>query len=88
MNKGNAFTIEVHGEPAGIVIKEGSRFIFFASSRDFESLERQVFRGVDQAERAARQLKPANSRPRTVMGLLAEPGADHADAAPKEVRRR
>ena len=60
---GHAYVIEVAGEPAGIVARDGRGFRFHAASHAFRSLEGRAFRRPSDAERAARELarKPAHS---------------------------
>lgn len=53
MTQSQAFAIEVHGRSAGIVVGHDGDFTFFASDHSFRDLDRQVFRRVGQAERAA-----------------------------------
>jgi hypothetical protein len=60
-----ACIIEVGEITAGIVVPEPEGFRFFASERAFHSLEGAIFRSVDQAFLAARDLlgrKKAGSR--------------------------
>lgn len=56
MSQQQAFTIEVYGRSAGIVVAERGRFTFFASDRAFREIDRRVFRRIQHAERAARDL--------------------------------
>lgn len=48
-----AYTIEVHGRSAGIVVAEETGFTFFAADARLHRLDRHRFRNVRQAERAA-----------------------------------
>lgn len=59
MSQPNAYTIEVHGRAAGIVVAEPRGFTFFASDWAFKDLDRRSFRHVGQAERAAREVAAA-----------------------------
>ena len=56
MSAPHAFTIEIHGRSAGIVVAERGGFMFFAAERAFQALDRRVFREVGHAERAARRV--------------------------------
>lgn len=56
MNNTNAFAIEVHGTPAGLVVGGHGGYTFFASDWAFKELDRRVFRHVRHAERAAAQI--------------------------------
>jgi hypothetical protein len=65
MSAHQAFAIEVQGHTAGIVVSGRGGFMFFATGRPFQALERRVFRQVAQAERAAhRALAEHDTRPR------------------------
>ncbi|HYD32063.1 MAG TPA: hypothetical protein VEB64_14575 [Azospirillaceae bacterium] len=55
----SAFIIEVHGNAAGIVVRDGSGFRFFASHHQFQALEGRVFGTPHKAERAALTLAQA-----------------------------
>ncbi|PWC33983.1 hypothetical protein [Azospirillum sp. TSO35-2] len=55
MSQTNAYTIEVQGRSAGIVVAERGGFTFFTADWAFRDLDRRVFRNVGQAQRAARQ---------------------------------
>lgn len=52
----HAYVIEVNSRTAGIVVRDGGRFHFFASARDFNGLEGRSFNSPRDAERAARGL--------------------------------
>ena len=56
MSQSHAYTIEVQGRSAGIVVAERGGFTFFVSDWTFKDLDRRTFRNVGQAERAARQI--------------------------------
>jgi hypothetical protein len=47
------FIIEISSQAAGIVVRNEDGFRFFAASHRFNSMEGQVFRNVNEAERAA-----------------------------------
>ena len=63
MASSQAFTIEVRGRSAGIVIAERGGFMFFAADGDFHTLDRRLFKRVRQAEEAVRQLMGGRSTP-------------------------
>jgi len=48
-----AYVIEVRSRTAGIVVRDGHRFNFFAATPDFGGLEGQAFRTPKEAEAAA-----------------------------------
>ena len=56
MTPSHAYAIEVQGRSAGIVVAERGGYTFFVSDWTFKDLDRQTFRNVGQAERAAHQL--------------------------------
>ncbi len=64
MRSTQAFAIEVHGQSAGIVVAEQGGFVFFAADGAFQALDRRVFKGVGQAERAAVELAGDRSKRR------------------------
>ncbi|WP_322514401.1 hypothetical protein SR870_15330 [Rhodopseudomonas palustris] len=49
----DAYVIEVSSRTAGIVVRDGRNFCFFAAHRDFDSLERQSFGSLVAAHKAA-----------------------------------
>ena len=49
-----AYVIEVRSKAAGIVVRDGQKFQFFAATRQFARLEGHVFRSPRDAEKAAR----------------------------------
>jgi hypothetical protein len=49
----DSYIIEVHSQPAGIVVREPGGYRFFAASQRFNQLEGQLFRNAREAERAA-----------------------------------
>jgi len=52
----DTYIIEVGSQPAGIVVRHGEGYMFFAASHRFNALEGQLFRNAREAERAARRL--------------------------------
>lgn len=58
-----AYVIEAGDEPAGIVIREGTRFRFSSSSRLFWGLEGAYYATPADAERAARRLAALPAAP-------------------------
>jgi hypothetical protein len=52
----DSYIIEVNSQTAGIVVRSQRGYCFFASSRQFNRLEGQLFRNAREAERAARKL--------------------------------
>jgi hypothetical protein len=49
----DTYIIEVRSEPAGLVVRDGGRFTFFAANSTFASLDGRIFRNPRQAEQAA-----------------------------------
>ncbi|MFZ5739749.1 hypothetical protein BJ123_11077 [Rhodopseudomonas thermotolerans] len=49
----DACVIEVRARTAGIVVREGDNYCFFAAHRDFHALERQSFDSLLAAQAAA-----------------------------------
>ena len=47
------FIIEISSQAAGIVVRNADGYRFFAASQRYNSMEGQVFRNVNEAERAA-----------------------------------
>ena len=47
------FIIEISSQAAGIVVRNADGYRFFAASKRYNSMEGQVFRNVNEAERAA-----------------------------------
>jgi hypothetical protein len=47
------FIIEISSQAAGIVVRNADGYRFFAASHRFNSMEGQVFRNANEAERAA-----------------------------------
>ena len=59
------YIIEIESEAAGVVVRDGRRFRFFAASRAFVSLDGRLFRTAGDAEReAARHAAAAQARGR------------------------
>ncbi len=55
------FIVEIWGEPAGIVLKEGNAFRFHAIARPFFALEGTQFTTPGHARLAAARLRPRPS---------------------------
>jgi hypothetical protein len=49
----DAYVIEVQARTAGIVVRDGRKFCFFAAHHDFNSLERCSFGSLAAAQKAA-----------------------------------
>lgn len=75
MNDGAGYVIELAGEPAGLVVREGNRFRFYASSKNYAALERRLYRTPGEAEHACRRMafpgRMPRPGPRSRAGLLA-----------------
>ncbi len=56
MSEDRGYVIELAGEAAGLVVKEGNRFRFYSAARDFLSLDRTLFRSPADAEAACRRV--------------------------------
>ncbi len=54
------FVVEVWGEPAGIVLKEGNAFRFHAFARPFFELDGVQFTTPGHAKLAAARLQPSS----------------------------
>ncbi len=52
--------VEIWGEPAGFVVKEGNAFRFHALARPFFALDGTQFTTLGHARLAAARLKPAH----------------------------
>ncbi len=52
----DTYIIEVGSQPAGIVVRHGEGYMFFAASHRFNRLDGQLFRNAREAERAARRI--------------------------------
>jgi hypothetical protein len=53
----DTYIIEVSSKPAGIVVRDGGGYRFFAATHDFNPLEGRYFRSARDAERAAVRFK-------------------------------
>ena len=51
----DTYIIEVRSGAAGLVVRDGGKFTFFAASSEFASLDGQIFRNPREAEKAALQ---------------------------------
>lgn len=51
----DSYIIEVGSGAAGLVVRDGGRFRFFAASSEFAGLEGQSFSNPREAERAAKR---------------------------------
>ncbi len=56
MDGHNAYFIEVADEPAGVVVRQGRGYKFFATTRRFHALDGQIFGTPSRAELAARRV--------------------------------
>ena len=56
MTEENGYVIELDGEAAGLVVKEGNRFRFYSAGRDFSGLDRTLYRSPAEAEEACRRV--------------------------------
>lgn len=56
MTEGSSYVIELGGEAAGLVVKDGNRFRFYASSKSYADLERNLYRSPAEAEDACRRI--------------------------------
>jgi len=57
----HAYVIEVHSRTAGIIVRTGRSFCFFASTHEFNALEGRTFKSPKDAEKAARLLAESSS---------------------------
>jgi hypothetical protein len=55
------FVVEIWGEPAGIVLREGKAFRFHAIARAFSTLDGRQFTTPGHARLAAAQLSPVRT---------------------------
>jgi hypothetical protein len=67
----NAYIIEVNGQTAGIVARDGRGFRFHASSNRFNALEGRTFSTPREAEKAAIALSGGARRGLPLRGRLA-----------------
>lgn len=58
------FVVEIWGQPAGVVLKEGNAFCFHAYARPFFELDGAQFSSPGQAKLAAARLQPRRESPR------------------------
>jgi hypothetical protein len=56
MTEASGYVIELGGEAAGLVVKDGKGFRFYASCKTFASLERTLYRSPAEAEEACRRI--------------------------------
>jgi hypothetical protein len=52
----DTYIIEVGSQPAGIVVRNGEGYMFFAASHRFNRLDGKIFRNAREAEQAARRI--------------------------------
>ncbi len=64
MTEGTGYVIELGGEAAGLVVKEGNRFRFYASAKSYAALERNLYRSPAEAEDACRRVAFPGRAPR------------------------
>jgi len=64
MSEGLGYVIELAGKAAGLVVKEGNRFRFYASEKLFWALERNLYQSPGEAEDACRRLLWPGRAPR------------------------
>lgn len=48
----HAYVIEIHSQTAGIIVRDGREYCFFASDCDFDALEGRSFPSPKEAEKA------------------------------------
>jgi len=58
----DSYIIEVSSGAAGLVVRDGGRFRFFAASSEFANLEGQSFSNPREAEKAAKRQVDLRSR--------------------------
>lgn len=58
------YIIEVQEQAAGIVVRDGQKYRFFAASHAFNLLEGRMFKNPREAERAAKEHLIAQKRNR------------------------
>ena len=64
MSEDQGYVIELAGEAAGLVVKEGNRFRFYSAGRDFSGLDRTLYRSPAEAEEACRRIAYPGRAPR------------------------
>ncbi len=69
MTENSGYVIELAGKAAGLVVKEGKRYRFYASEYTFFSLERTVYQSPGEAEDACRRLLWPGRAPRPLTQL-------------------
>ena len=57
------YIIEVQSEAAGVIVRDGRRYRFFAAGHRFNALEGSLYRNPNEAERAAVQHFRQSERP-------------------------
>ena len=61
MTEGLGYVIELGGAAAGLVVKEGNRFRFYAAEKSFAGLERNLYQSPGEAEDACRRVAPGRA---------------------------
>ena len=56
----DTFIIEIGSQTAGIVVRNPDGYRFFSASHRFNSMEGQLFRSANEAERAALRIAQGN----------------------------
>ncbi len=56
MDEDHGYVIELAGDAAGLVVKEGNSFRFYSAGRDFSGLDRKLYRSPAEAEEACRRI--------------------------------
>ena len=84
MVDGSNYVIELAGKAAGLVVKEGNRYRFYASENAFSDLERSLYRSPAEAEDACRRLLWPGRAPRP----LTQRKASSNPFTPRSTRRR
>src|SRR4051812_37333304 len=88
MTDGSGYVIELAGEAAGLVVKEGDQFRFYSAATPFSELEQKLYRSPGEAEGACRRLAGATRRSRAKTGGQGD-GADPGYiATPTTLRAR
>ena len=64
MAEGLGYVIELSGQAAGLVVKEGNRFRFYAAEKVFAGLEQTLYCSPGDAEDACRRLAATGQPPR------------------------
>jgi hypothetical protein len=71
MLDGSGYVIELAGNAAGLVVKDGNRYRFYASEATFAHLERTLYHSPAEAENACRRLLWPDHEPRPPAALKA-----------------